>query len=296
MDKIKQNLMTQNPCYTNGRTIQPRGIMVHSTAAPGAMAIQIRNLWDSPAAQVAVHAILDDTATLQTLPWTARAWHCGAEGNNSHIAFEICEPQECRLLPIEWVTLKWGSAGWAVKQLQLELQARGYDPKGVDGSFGPGCEAALKACQGDLGLAADGICGPASLAVLAKRSGSYLAYQPQETQPYFDAVWASAVALCAALCQSHDLEAADILCHAEGFAKGIASNHADVMHWFPRHGKSMDDFRAAVGAAMDGGSALDAAVAQLAARGIISHPDYWKGDVYSTANVQALIVKMAAAT
>lgn len=24
---------------------------------------------------------------------------------------------------------------------------------------------------------------------------------------------------------------------------GIASNHADVMHWFPKHGKSMDTFR-----------------------------------------------------
>ena len=27
---------------------------------------------------------------------------------------------------------------------------------------------------------------------------------------------------------------------------GIASNHADVMHWFPKFGKSMDTFRAAV--------------------------------------------------
>ncbi|MBR4870107.1 MAG: LysM peptidoglycan-binding domain-containing protein, partial [Oscillospiraceae bacterium] len=26
----------------------------------------------------------------------------------------------------------------------------------------------------------------------------------------------------------------------------IASNHGDVMHWFPKHGKSMDTFRAAV--------------------------------------------------
>ena len=27
---------------------------------------------------------------------------------------------------------------------------------------------------------------------------------------------------------------------------GIASNHADVGHWWPKHGKSMDDFRADV--------------------------------------------------
>ena len=32
--------------------------------------------------------------------------------------------------------------------------------------------------------------------------------------------------------------------------KGIASNHSDVMHWFPRHGESMDTFRAAVKAGL----------------------------------------------
>ncbi len=30
--------------------------------------------------------------------------------------------------------------------------------------------------------------------------------------------------------------------------RGIASNHGDVLHWFPRFGKSMDDFRADVAA------------------------------------------------
>lgn len=37
-----------------------------------------------------------------------------------------------------------------------------------------------------------------------------------------------------------------LICHAEGYKRGIASNHADVMHWFPKHGKSMDTFRAEV--------------------------------------------------
>ena len=34
--------------------------------------------------------------------------------------------------------------------------------------------------------------------------------------------------------------------YKEGCAKGIASNHGDVMHWFPKFGKSMDTFRADV--------------------------------------------------
>ena len=140
---------------------------------------------------------------------------------------------------------------WAITRLQMELQARSYDPKGVDGSFGPGCEAALKTCQAALGLVADGSCGPATLATLAKRSGSYLAYRPEDTADYFAAVWARSVALCAMLCKEYGLDPMrDILCHSEGYKAGIASNHADVMHWFPRHGKNMADFRAAVKAAM----------------------------------------------
>ena len=41
-----------------------------------------------------------------------------------------------------------------------------------------------------------------------------------------------------------------MICHSEGYRRGIASGHADVEHWFPRHGKSMDDFRADVAAAL----------------------------------------------
>ena len=34
----------------------------------------------------------------------------------------------------------------------------------------------------------------------------------------------------------------------------MASNHADVMHWFPKFGKSMDTFRTDVSKAMGGAS------------------------------------------
>ena len=60
---------------------------------------------------------------------------------------------------------------------------------------------------------------------------------------YFRAVYNEAVELCAYLCKQFGLTEADIICHSEGYKKGIASNHGDVMHWFPRHGKSMDTFR-----------------------------------------------------
>ena len=63
---------------------------------------------------------------------------------------------------------------------------------------------------------------------------------------YFEKVYQEAVELCAHLCKEYDLTEKDIICHSEGHKHGIASNHGDVMHWFPKHGKSMDTFRAAV--------------------------------------------------
>lgn len=63
---------------------------------------------------------------------------------------------------------------------------------------------------------------------------------------YFAKVYQEAVELCAYLCKAFNLTEKDIICHSEGYQKGIASNHRDVMHWFPRHGKSMDTFREAV--------------------------------------------------
>lgn len=76
---------------------------------------------------------------------------------------------------------------------------------------------------------------------------------------YFDKVYREAVELTACLCREFGLDPlADgvVLCHAEGYKRGIASNHGDVLHWFSRYGKTMDDFRADVAREMEGESAL----------------------------------------
>ena len=70
---------------------------------------------------------------------------------------------------------------------------------------------------------------------------------------YFNKVYWEAVDLTAMLCKEYKLDPlADgvIICHSEGYKRGIASNHGDVMHWFPKHGKSMDTFRKDVQAQM----------------------------------------------
>lgn len=61
---------------------------------------------------------------------------------------------------------------------------------------------------------------------------------------YFNSVYKEAMELCVYLCKEFKLDPMkDIVCHSEGHTMGIASNHADVMHWFPKFNKSMDTFR-----------------------------------------------------
>lgn len=72
---------------------------------------------------------------------------------------------------------------------------------------------------------------------------------------YFASIYREAVDLTAMLCRTFGLdplESGVVICHAEGFRMGVASNHGDVLHWFPRHGKNMDDFRSDVARELEG--------------------------------------------
>lgn len=174
--------LTSNDCYKSGKTITPKGVMVHSTGAnnpnlrryvqpdDGILGNNPNgNDWNESGIDVCVHAFIGKTAKgtvaiYQTLPWHYRGWHCGGSGNNTHISFEICEDN-------------------------------------------------------------------------------------LSDKDYFNAVYSAAVELIAYLCNMYKLDPlADgvVICHSEGYQRGIASNHADVMHWFPRHGKDMNQFRADV--------------------------------------------------
>ena len=193
-------MLTANDCYKAGRTITPKGVMVHSTGANNPLVARYvqpvegqkdeaqlkaeiggnrnANDWNNPGLDVCTHAFVGKLAdggvgTVQTLPWNHRGWHAGTgtsggTANNTHIAFEICED---------------------------DLTDEGY----------------------------------------------------------FRKVYQEAVELAAMLCKTYNLNPlADgvVICHSEGYQRGVASNHADVMHWFPKFGKSMDTFRADVSKAM----------------------------------------------
>lgn len=187
--ELTQHFLTQSDCYQTGRTILPKGIMVHSTGvAQPDVAVFLKN-WDRPGVDACVHAFVHQGGVVQTLPWDHRAWHAGSprnggiSANNTHISFEILEPA-------------------------------GHSYQG----------------------------------------GTMVDYDPVKNAPYFGAVYGNAVELAAELCKQYGLDPlADIVDHEEGYRLDIASNHSDVMQWFPYHGKSMDAFRADVKALLEGG-------------------------------------------
>lgn len=79
---------------------------------------------------------------------------------------------------------------------------------------------------------------------------------------YFNKVYTEACELTAYLCTLYKIDpkgtqvvngvkVPNILCHADAGALKLGSNHADVLHWFAKHGKTMDDVRNDVAKLMD---------------------------------------------
>ena len=188
--RLHKALLTHNDCYLRGRTIRPRGVMVHSTGAnnpwlrrylapdDGRLGTPSRRHWNQGGVGACVHAMIGKAAdgsvcylSDPALEYAGLALRAQS-GNDTHIAFEICED--------------------------------GLDRLGL--------------LSGD--------------------------------------VYQAAVELTAYLCQLYHLDPqADgvVLCHSEGYARGIASNHADVLHWWRKFGVSMDNFRRDVAEKMKGG-------------------------------------------
>lgn len=69
-------------------------------------------------------------------------------------------------------TMKLGDRGWDVAAMQYILARRGYPPGAIDAVFGPMTGTALRNFQQALGLSADGLAGPATIAGLRHGSAS----------------------------------------------------------------------------------------------------------------------------
>ncbi|MCI8436797.1 MAG: N-acetylmuramoyl-L-alanine amidase, partial [Lawsonibacter sp.] len=93
------------------------------------------------------------------------------------------------------------------------------------------------------------------------QGGTMVGYDAEANQPYFDDLYQNAVQLTAMLCRQFSLDPLApgvVICHAEGYDLGVASNHGDVLQWWPKHGVTMDQFRQDVAQAVkDGDSEED---------------------------------------
>ena len=95
-----QSILTQNPCYTAGRKITVKGLMLHSVGCPQpSAAVFVKNWNNANYTSACVHGFIDGNTgdVHQCLPWNHRGWHCGTgtsgqSANNTHIGVEMCEP------------------------------------------------------------------------------------------------------------------------------------------------------------------------------------------------------------
>lgn len=93
--RIIQSILTNNPCYTAGKKITVKGLMLHSVGCAQPNASVFVKKWNrTDYNRACVHAFIDGNTgdVYQCLPWNHRGWHGGGSSNNTHIGVEMCEP------------------------------------------------------------------------------------------------------------------------------------------------------------------------------------------------------------
>lgn len=73
--------------------------------------------------------------------------------------------------------------------------------------------------------------------------GTMINYDAAKNSTYFERMWKLLVAWNVYCCVKLGYDSKSIADHAESYRAGYGSNHSDMGHWLPRHGKSMDALR-----------------------------------------------------
>lgn len=115
-------ILTANDCYRAGRTITPKGVMVHSTGAnnpklsryvapdDGLLGVPSSLHWNQIGIAKCPHALIGkladgSIATYQVLPWTMRGWHCGVE--TVSLTAEQNGPHQHMGLTVDGASITW---------------------------------------------------------------------------------------------------------------------------------------------------------------------------------------------
>lgn len=81
--------------------------------------------------------------------------------------------------------------------------------------------------------------------------GTMIGYDVAKNAEYFARMWALLVKWNVYVAIELGYTANMICDHAESHRAGMGSNHADIGHWLPKHGKTMNDLRAEVAAILN---------------------------------------------
>lgn len=97
----------------------------------------------------------------------------GVDPDRLFIGQVICIPTVTTPPPTQnCPTLRRGSTGAKVRELQTLLRNQGFDPGPIDGDFGPLTENAVRAFQRSKGLVVDGVVGVATWTALGVNCGT----------------------------------------------------------------------------------------------------------------------------
>lgn len=226
-------ILTENRCYTSAQVVAPCGVMVHSTGA------------NNPTLRRYVQPSKDDPNYEQLMELLGKNrydndWNCPTPGGSKVCVHgfigKLADDTVAAVQTLPWDIVGWHS-GYASKRSTTNANKLGY--------------IGFEICEDDL-------CDP----------------------NYFAEIYQTAVDLTAYLCRLYGFDPQGknqygypfITCHREGFDLGIAYCHADVLHWFPKYGKSMDTFRADVAAAMEN---TEEEETEVRYQKLVDIPDKW---------------------
>lgn len=208
---LRKLILTKNECYTRGTKIKPCGVMVHSTAA--------NNPWIK-------RYVGPDDGVLGKNQYNNHwnVYHPGGKDIGAH-------------------SYKDNGKGVCSVCGGRQVCVHGFIGKFADGTIGTYQTLPFDIQGWHAGGSANG--------------KGYIGFEICEDaltdKAYFEAVYKEAAEFTAYICKTYGLDPLKdgvVICHQEGYKRGIASNHADVLHWFPKFGKSMDDFRKYVASLM----------------------------------------------
>lgn len=182
-----------------------------------------------------------------------------ATSNGAYVSGRTIDPQGCvnhslgvaqPSIDAIFSNMNQASAGWGVNALLGDFhKGEGKIYLTLKEKARPwGCGSGSKGSYNNTRVQWE-VCEPAGHTY---SGGTMIGYNVKKNQAYFDRMWKMLVAWNVYCLKKFGYKVNDICDHSESYKAGYGTNHADMMHWLPKHGKSMDILRSEVKAIING--------------------------------------------